>query len=78
MSTYNTIAIKKGTGTSCEGQLANKIFQTEFAVAGGVFLSYWNYQLRDLKRRRDSDSKNYFVNEKREISNIKHISKLSL
>ena len=45
MSTYNTIAIKKGTGTSCEGQLANKIFQIEFAVAGGVFLSYWNYQL---------------------------------
>ena len=35
----------KGTGTSCKGQLANTIFQTGFVVAGGYFLSYWNYQL---------------------------------
>ena len=32
-----------GTGISCKGQLANKIFQTGFMVVGGVSLSYWNY-----------------------------------
>ena len=36
---------KLGTGTTCKEKFRKEKFQTEFVVAGGGFLSYWNHQL---------------------------------
>ena len=47
-----------------QGQLANQIFQTEFVIAGGGFLSYCNPQL--IKLEDDNGFKNNFVIMKRE------------
>ena len=38
-----------GTGIYFKGQLTNQIFQAEFVVAGGGFLSYGNHQLIKFK-----------------------------
>ena len=37
--------IFNGTGTPCKEKFCKKNFQTWFVVAGGGFLSYWDYQL---------------------------------
>ena len=58
-----------GTMTYCKGQLANKMCQTGFVVAGGRFFPIATINLLSLKRIRDSGYCSY---EMREINTFKN------
>ena len=62
-----------GTVTSCKEKFRKENFQTGFVVAGGGFLSYWNYQLIKFEEEnRFGLFKNNYVIMKRETNTFEN------